>query len=164
MSKSFPTIASTEIDGESPVTVELVGKFWDREESLISCPIDTRFALATRGAAGFAQVKTVRLWLPAYVATAGGAVTLVFVFEARTSTSGTTGNVRARLGASGAYQTTASISSQSFAYFTLTIPASEVAAAADSEKDLEIEADRTAGTGNVEVKCESTASRFERAA
>lgn len=164
MSKAFPTIASTEIDGESPVTEALVGKFYDRDESLISAPVDTRFAAISTASGAFVQIGTVKLWLPASVGTAGGDVTLVVVFEARVTGAATTGRVRMRLGAGGTYQETGDITSTTFSRFALTIPAADVAANADAEVDLEIEGRLTVGATGVEARCVYSASRLERAA
>jgi hypothetical protein len=164
VSKSFPTIASTEIDGESPVTETLVGKFYDRDESLISAPVDTRFGTLSTASGAFVQVGTVKLWLPASVGTAGGNVTLVVVFEARVTAGATTGRVRMRLGAGGTYQETGDITSTTFSRFALTITAADVAANADAEVDLEIEGRVTAGAGSTELRCVYSASRLERAA
>jgi hypothetical protein len=163
MSKAFPTIVSTRRDGESPVTQSLLQDFHDRDESLISQPIDTRFAEKTVNAAGFTEMFRLNLFLPKCVGTADGAVTLVFVFEAKANAVGNLCRIRTKLGAGGTYVETADINAAAYARFALTISAADVAAAADSEVELIVEGRYTGTAGAVFIRCEWCASRVERA-
>lgn len=162
MSKAFTTIVSTRRDGESPVTQQLLQDFHDRDEALISQPIDTRFPEKIVNASGFTEMFRLNVYLPACAGTADGAVTLVFVFEAKVA-SGVNGRVRAKLGSGGTYVETGNITGTAYARFALTLPAADVAAAAGFEVDLIIEGHYTATAGNVYVRCGWCASRIERA-
>jgi len=162
MSKAFPTIDATRRDGESPVTEQLLQDFHDRDESLISQPIDTRFSEQSVNAAAFTQMFSLLLFIPACAATTDGDVTLVFVFEAKVA-AGVVGRVRAKLNSGGTYVETGNITGAGYTRFALTIPAADVAAAADAEPALVVEGRYTATAGNVFVRCEWGASRIERA-
>lgn len=161
-SKAFPTIVSTRRDGESPVTQALLTDYHARDESLISQPIDTRFPEKVVNANVFTEMTRITLFLPAAVATVDGAVTLVFVFEAKVAAT-VTGRIRVKLGSGGTYVETGDVVGTAYARFALTVSAANVAAAADAETDLIIEGRYTATAGNVSVRCEWAASRIERA-
>ncbi len=164
MSKSFPGIVLSRRDGESPVTQQLIQDFHDRDEALISQPIDTRFPEQSVNSSVFTALATLNIFLPACVGTADGDVTLVFVFEAKAAAVGNLCRVRAKLGAGGTFVETANINATTYARFALTIPAADVAAAADSEVSLIIEGRYTGTAGAVFIRCEWCASRIERAA
>lgn len=166
MAKSFPDIATSEIDTDSPVIESLMTKFWDREESLISGPIDCRWVEVTRAATGFAEVARVRLYIAQSAGTSGGTqVTLVVPFEVKNSDGTSTGNVRLKLGAGGTYQT-AAIAAGDSAYTrkSVTITAADVNTSKGTEVELIIEMERTAGTGTLYSRnVWGGASRLERA-
>jgi len=163
MAKVFPEIVLTRRDGESPTTQDLMTDYHARDEALISQPIDTRFPEKIVNAAAFTEATRLNLFLPACAGTLDGNVTLVFVLEVKVA-AGVTGRVRAKLGAAGTYVESANIVSTAYVRLALTIPAADVLAAADTEKDLIVEARYTATAGNVYARCEWSASRIERAA
>lgn len=164
MAKTWTDIASTAIDAESPVTEDLLGDFYDRDESLISTPIDTRFAEASVSSGVYGNLATVKVYIPPAAATTGGTVTLEVVFEAKVSTGN--GDVQAKLGSGGTFSSSVNVTATAYgasAFVTLSIPAADVAAAADSTIDLIIEGRNNSG-GSITARCESSASRLERAA
>ena len=164
--KNFPGIATTEIDTESAVIESLMTKFWDREESLISIPVDCRWPEVTRAATGFAEVARVRVYVPQSAGTSGGAqVTLVLPFEAKNSDGTSTGNVRIKLGTGGTFQTAAIAAGDNvYTRKSVTIPAADVNTSKGTEVELIIEMERTAGTGTLYCKnVWGGASRHERA-
>jgi hypothetical protein len=162
VSKAFTAIAATDMDGKSPVTQTRLQQYHDRDEALISGPIDTRFAEVSTGVSSYTEVARVPLWIPPQAGTTAGDITLVVHFQRKVSTGN--GRVRMRLGGSGTWMETASFSNTSYAHDTLTIPAADVLAAKDSTVDLIVEAKDNGGGATTFVKCESSASRLERAA
>ena len=164
MSKALPTIVLSRRDGRSPVTQTLMQDYHDRDEAMISQPIDTRFSEKSVTNAAFTEIGRLTLYLPPSAGTVDGAVTLVFVFEAKANAVGNLCRVRAKLGAAGTYVETGDINATAYARFALTLPAADVLAAADVEADLIFEGRHTGTAGAVSVRCEWSASRIERAA
>jgi hypothetical protein len=164
MPKSYPTIALSEIDEESPVNETIVDKFFDRQESLISGAVDCRWPQNNHNGGAFSSIGTARPFIPAAVTTTtGSVVSLRVVFEAYLTGSATQGEVQIRL-AGGTWVTVVVTATGSFARHEALIAAADVEAAADSEALLEIQARVTAGSGAVEVRNQWGASRLERAA
>jgi len=163
MSKLYQDIHISRRDGESPITQDLLQDYHDRDEALITQPIDTRFDEKSVNAAAFTEMFRLRLFLPMCAGTLDGDVTLVFVFEAKAAAVGNLCRIRAKLGAGGTYVETGDINSTAYARFALTIPAADVATAADAEADLIVEGRYTGTAGNVFARCEWSASRIERA-
>ena len=161
MSRSFPSIVSTRRDAESPVNESVMDDYHDRDEGLVSFPIDTRFEPVTGiTAAAFTEQKRIPEFFPAAVGSADSAVQLVVVLEVRVQGTAS-GRVRVRLGDSGTFVTGATFSSTSWAFQTFTLSSTDTEAAADSQEDLIVEAIRDTGGGTIEVACTNAASRVE---
>lgn len=156
-------VADSEIDDESPVDEQLVGKFWQREEALISQHVDTRFAQADTTATAFAALAGVGVYVPAAAKTSGGAkVAIRIVLEAKLA-GATGGELRARI-IGGTYSAVASVSSSDWTRVELVIPAADVGAAADGDVGIAIEGRVSAGSGTLSARCQWGASRLERSA
>lgn len=166
MAKNWVDIASTEIDAESFVHETLLGKFWDRDESLITIAVDFRWAEVTTTSTSMVQVATALGYIPAAAGTDGGArCTLVVPFEAKASDGSTTASIRLKLGSGGAYQSvTLAAGETAYTKKTVTITADDVNAAKNGEATLYVEVQRTAGGGTVYVRNVWGAARLERAA
>lgn len=164
MAKAFDNIALTEIDAESPVNETLMSKFWNREESLITGPVDLTFVPGSTASASYVAVRQASAYVHPGVGTVDGAqTTLRVVFEAYLSLAGNA-DVRMRLG-SGSWVELNLTNTGSYARKELVISAADVNAAKDREAVLSIEARVNAGGGTVYVRNQwASASRFERAA
>ncbi len=157
--KPWTQIASTEYDGESPVTEGLLLKFHDNQEALISGPANTRWAEVS-GTTGTA--KSIDVWIPEAASTDDGDVTLVVRFEAKVD-SGSTGKIGLQLGAATLVETT-TFTHTAYQTYEVIIPAADVKAAAGTVAALNISNTRTAGAGLIYSLCEFSSSRLERAA
>ena len=163
--KTFPDIAATDRDAESPCTEDLFGDYHTRDEAAISQRVDTTFDEASKTSASFVDLLSPHklVYIPAPVTTAASVVRLVVVLEVKI-TGGTSADIRVRLGSAGTYVTITGITRTTYdgTRETFTLSATDVAAAADSEESLIIQVLKTGG-GSVEVRCLDSASRLEAA-
>jgi hypothetical protein len=157
MSKAWIDIVSTDIDGKSPITETLLGKFFDNQEALISTPVDTYFEEVLAVGSG-TTIAAPEVFIPPQVNTAGGDVTLVVRFEAMVSSG--TGEVEAQL-ASGSWVSSGTFTNTSYGYKTITITSADVKAAQDTAAVLTFRV--KSGSANVDARCISMSSRLERA-
>ena len=163
MAKSFTDIADTQIDAESPVNETLESAFYDRDEALISGPVDLRFEEASHtGDVNYAGAGSADAYFPHAVGTSGGDVTLELVVESKVDAGN--GYVRARIG-SGTYVEVGPFTNTDYEPKTISLPAADVASARDTVATVTIEhkvdnAANTVTTRNIS----GGASRFERAA
>jgi hypothetical protein len=164
MAKSWQNIPLTDLAPEEPVVENDMTKFHGNQEALITGQVDTRFAQVSHNGGTFTQKTTVEVYVPPQVNTGAGDVTLPVRLEAIVDGTAV-GEVRIRLGATGAYQTQTGITATAYPnYYTLTIPSANVKANADSLVNIEVELRISSGTGNVFARYVGGASRFARAA
>lgn len=156
---SYPTMAASEYDGESPITEALIIKFHDRDEALISQPIDTRFAEGSNNTNSYVQIASLSVFIPQAAATTDGNVTLVVVLQARVTAGN--GKVRVKLGA-GSYVESAEFANTSYADKTITIAVADVRAAAGTAVALVVETKYSTSAGTCYAKCDTCASHLER--
>ncbi len=160
--KPYPEITTARIGGDKPVNQTLLGLFHDRQESLISWPVDLAFALKSTALTDWQAVASLPLYLPPAVGTDNGDVVVRLVFETLLGAS-STGEVQARLGATGAWISTGSLGDAAWTRRELVIPADDVKAAAGSEATLEIQHRALTGTGGIQTRnLWPAASRIER--
>lgn len=155
-------ISADRYDAESPIDEALLADHWKRAESLISGPLDLRFAEVSHNTTTATTKATLRPYIVAAAGTDGGArCTLRFVFEARVTTG--TGVVRARLGASGTWQSV-NVTGATYARFELVISAADVNAAKGTEAAFEVQLQAPSGGTIYARNLWGSASRLERAA
>jgi hypothetical protein len=159
--KAWQQILDSEIDRDSPLTEELIGKLHDNQEVLISTPVDIRFANSAGGvliaSASYVSVADRRIFVPSQVGTTDGNVELVVAMMAMVSANN--GDVRARIG--GGTWVSVNVTDISFVNVEIRLSATDTQATAGSIATVEIEARQNVG-GTLTVLGESGASRFER--
>lgn len=158
--KAWVDIASTRVDGKSPVTEQLLTDLWSREECLVTQLVEARFAEVSHNTTSYTnKVSQTILIHPGAGTDGGNKCTLVLVFEAKVTTG--TGNIRARIG-SGTYQSVA-VTSSSYARVAITISAADVNTFKGQEVTLSIDLQAPSG-GTIYARNEWSCGRLERAA
>ena len=158
--KAWTDIATTRVDGKSPVTELLLTDYWARQECLVTQLVDVRFAEVSHNTTSYTTKVSIPIFLHPAAGTAGGTnCTLVLVFEAKVSTG--TGNIRARIG-SGTYQSVA-VTGSTYARFAITISAADVNTYKGQEITLSIDLQAPSG-GTIYARNEWSCTRLERAA
>lgn len=157
--KTWTDIATTRVDGESPVTEQLLTDYWSRQESLVTQLVDVRFSEVSHNTTSYTNKVSTTLFLHPGAGTAGGTnCTLVLVFEAKVSAG--TGNIRARIG-SGTYQSVA-VTSTGYARHQITISAADVNTYKGQEIALTIDLQAPSG-GTIYAQNLWSCCRLERA-
>ena len=168
MSKAYPTITLAEVSGLAPVTADLVGRMWERQESLISQPIDCRFDEITHNTSTATVKAQPRIYIPYAAATAGGGQVLFRVVFEMCMSGGAAGQAKMRLywGSTGGTMVTCTCAASVLAYVRkeIVIPVADVTTCAGAEVILEVSVGLTAGTGTVYARnIWGGCSRLERA-